>query len=129
MVAPPYDVLSSEETRARAAGRPGVFCTSPSPRSTCRRRPIPYSPAVYAKGRENFDRMLSAGVLVRDAKPCYYVYRITMGPHTQTGLVVAASVADYESGRIRRHEFTRPDKEDDRVRQIDSLNAQTGPVF
>ncbi len=129
VVAPPYDVLSSEEARARAAARPWSFLHISKPEIDLPPATDPYSPAVYARGRENFDRMLKEGVLVRDAKPCYYVYRITMGQHTQTGLVVAASVPDYESGRIRRHEFTRPDKEDDRVRQIDSLNAQTGPVF
>jgi uncharacterized protein (DUF1015 family) len=73
--------------------------------------------------------MLDAGILVRDAQPCYYAYRLTMGAHVQTGLVAAASVADYDSNRIRKHEFTRPDKEDDRVRQIEALNAQTGPVL
>jgi uncharacterized protein (DUF1015 family) len=66
---------------------------------------------------------------VRDSEPCYYVYRLLMGEHSQTGLVAAASVAAYDCNRIRRHEFTRPDKEDDRVRQIEALNAQTGPVL
>jgi uncharacterized protein (DUF1015 family) len=79
--------------------------------------------------RENLDRLRKEGVLARDPEPYYYFYRLVMGAHTQVGLVVAASVAAYEAGRIRRHEFTRPDKEDDRVRQIDALNAQTGPVF
>jgi uncharacterized protein (DUF1015 family) len=68
-------------------------------------------------------------VLARDAQPCYYVYRLTMGKHVQTGIVAVASVEAYDAGRIKKHEFTRPVKEDDRVRQIDSLNAQTGPVF
>ena len=66
---------------------------------------------------------------MRDEQPCYYVYRLVMGSHQQTGIVAVASVADYDTNRIRKHEFTRPDKEDDRVRQIDALNAQTGPVF
>jgi uncharacterized protein (DUF1015 family) len=73
--------------------------------------------------------MLSAGTLVRDAAPCYYAYRIVMDQHVQTGLVAAASVAAYDANRIRRHELTRPEKEDDRVRQIEALNAQTGPVL
>ena len=68
-------------------------------------------------------------MLVRDPAPRYYCYRLTMGRHVQTGLVAAASVAAYDTGRIKKHEFTRPVKEDDRVRQIDALNAQTGPVF
>ncbi len=89
----------------------------------------PYAPEVYAKAAENLAHMVGEGVLVRDPEACYYVYRLTMDGHSQTGLVAAASVPDYDSNRIRRHEFTRPDKEDDRVRQIDALNAQTGPVF
>jgi uncharacterized protein (DUF1015 family) len=77
--------------------------------------------------------MLAAGILAQDAAPCYYAYRLTMpsggGLHIQTGLVAVASIADYDSNRIRKHEFTRPDKEDDRVRQIEALDAQTGPVL
>ena len=69
------------------------------------------------------------GILIRDAKPCYYAYRLVMGNHVQTGLIAAASVADYDTNRIRKHEFTRPVKEDDRVNQIDAVNAQTGPVL
>jgi uncharacterized protein (DUF1015 family) len=84
---------------------------------------------VYAKGAENLRGMMTNGVLVRDEKPSLYVYRLTVGSIVQTGVVAAASLADYESNRIRKHELTRPDKEDDRVRQIDALNAQTGPVL
>ena len=84
---------------------------------------------MYAKGAKNLQALINRGVLIRDPQPCYYLYRLVMGEHTQTGLVAIASVADYDSNRIRKHEFTRPDKEDDRVRQIDALNAQTGPVF
>jgi uncharacterized protein (DUF1015 family) len=73
--------------------------------------------------------MLREGVLVRDPAPCYYVYRLIQGDHVQTGLVTAASVPAYDANRIRRHELTRPDKEEDRVRQIETLGAQTGPVL
>jgi uncharacterized protein (DUF1015 family) len=129
VIAPPYDVLSSEEARARAVGRPWSFLHISKPEIDLPLATDPYDAAVYAKGRENFERMTREAVLRRDPAPCYYFYRLVMGTHTQTGLVAAASVADYDSGRIRRHELTRPDKEDDRVRQIDALNAQTGPVF
>ena len=108
---------------------PGPSCTSPSPKSTCRRTPIPTPPRSTPRRPRTSARMIDAGVLMRDATPCYYAYRLTMGEHVQTGLVAAASVADYDSNRIRKHEFTRPDKEDDRVRQIEALNAQTGPVL
>ncbi len=89
----------------------------------------PYDQAVYAKAAENLKRMVAAGVLMRDATPCYYVYRLTWRGHTQTGLACVASLADYATNRIRKHELTTPVKEDDRVRQIEAVNAQTGPVM
>ncbi|MBA3903581.1 MAG: DUF1015 domain-containing protein [Rhodocyclaceae bacterium] len=129
VAAPPYDVLSADEARMRAAGKPWSFLHISKAEIDLPPETDHYSPQVYAKSRENFDRMIAAGVLRRDDAPCYYAYRLTMGEHRQTGLVAAASVADYDTNRIRKHEFTRPDKEDDRVRQIDALNAQTGPVL
>ncbi|PUD98162.1 MAG: DUF1015 domain-containing protein [Candidatus Sedimenticola endophacoides] len=89
----------------------------------------PYAPEVYAKAAENLERMLGEAVLVQDPHPTFYIYRLTMEGHVQTGLVAAASVEAYDRDRIKKHEFTRPKKEDDRVRQIDALDAQTGPVF
>jgi uncharacterized protein (DUF1015 family) len=129
VVAPPYDVLSTNEARERASGRPWSFLHISKPEIDLPADTNPYAPEVYAKGAENLQNMIRSGVLVRDAAPCYYVYRIVMGSHSQTGIVAAASVADYDTNRIRKHEFTRPDKEDDRVRQIDALDAQTGPVL
>jgi uncharacterized protein (DUF1015 family) len=129
VIAPPYDVLTTEEARARAAGRPWSFLHISKPEIDLAPGTDPYSPPVYAKAAENLARMLHAGVLVRDAAPAYYVYRIAAGEHVQTGVVVAASIVAYDANRIRRHEHTRPDKEDDRVRQIEALNAQTGPVL
>ncbi|KPK12363.1 MAG: hypothetical protein AMJ68_02430 [Acidithiobacillales bacterium SG8_45] len=129
VVAPPYDVLNTEEARERAKGRPYSFLHISKPEIDLPKGTDPYAQAVYEKGRANFQHMIAEGVLVRDEVPCYYFYRLVMGEHVQTGLVVVGSVADYDSNRIRKHEFTRPDKEDDRVRQIDALNAQTGPVF
>jgi len=129
VIAPPYDVLSAAEARMRAAGRPWSFLHISKAEIDLPPQTDPHAPEVYAAAADNLRRMLAAGTLVRDAAPCYYVYRIVMGNHSQTGLVAAASVAEYERNRIRRHELTRPDKEDDRVRQIDALNAQTGPVL
>ena len=129
VLAPPYDVVTTDEARARAAGKPWSFLHISRPEIDLAPGTDPYDASVYRKGRENFDKQIAAGVLQRDRTPCYYLYRLVMGQHTQTGLVAAASVAAYDSQRIRRHEHTRPDKEDDRVRQIDALNAQTGPVF
>lgn len=129
VVAPPYDVLSSAEARAHAAGKPWSFLHISKPEIDLAEDVDPYSPAVYAKAADNLKRMLEQGVLARDPHVAYYVYRIVMGSHEQTGLVAGASVEQYEAGRIKRHEFTRPAKEDDRVRQIEAIDAQTGPVL
>ena len=129
VAAPPYDVVSSAEAREMAADRPWSFLHISRAEVDLPEDTDPYDARVYARARDNLSRMLAEGVLVRDPAPCYYVYRLTMGTHRQTGLVVTASVDAYSGNRIRRHELTRPIKEDDRVRQIDALNAQTGPVF
>ena len=129
VAAPPYDVMNAAEARRMVAGRPWSFLHISRPEVDLPEDIDPYCATVYAKSRENLDLMLAEGVLIRDPAARYYVYRLTMGRHTQTGLVAAASVAAYDSGRIKKHEFTRPVKEDDRVRQIEALNAQTGPVF
>lgn len=129
VLAPPYDVLSSAEARERAKGKPWSFLHISKPEIDLDPAIDPYDPAVYTKAAENLQRMIAAGVLTRDAKPSYYVYRLTWRGHTQTGLAAAASVTDYNSNRIRKHEFTTPVKEDDRVRQIEAVNAQTGPVM
>jgi uncharacterized protein (DUF1015 family) len=129
VIAPPYDVLNSEEARVLAAGKPWSFLHISKAEIDLSAGTDPYAPAVYVRAAENLERMVNAGILIRDKQPHYYVYRLTMGSHVQTGLVAAASVADYDTNRIRKHEYTRPAKEDDRVRQIKALNAQTGPVL
>jgi uncharacterized protein (DUF1015 family) len=129
VIAPPYDVLNTEEARERAKDKPWSFLHISKPEIDLPEGTDPYSPEVYARGAENLQRKIEEGILKRDSKPCYYVYQLTMGDHVQTGLVAGASVADYDTNRIRKHEFTRPVKEDDRVRQIDAVNAQTGPVL
>ncbi|MDR2111785.1 MAG: DUF1015 domain-containing protein, partial [Candidatus Accumulibacter sp.] len=129
VAAPPYDVLSSDEARARAAGKPHSFLHISKAEIDLPPDIDHYAPEVYARSAENLKKLIDGGVLIREAKPCYYAYRLVMGTHTQTGLIATASVAAYDAGRIRKHEFTRPDKEDDRVRQIEALNAQTGPVL
>ncbi|WP_028487910.1 DUF1015 domain-containing protein [Thiothrix lacustris] len=129
VIAPPYDVLNSAEARERADGKPWSFLHISKPEIDLPEKTDPYSAEVYAKAAENLARIREAGLLVRDEQPCYYAYRLIMDGHSQTGLVAGASVADYDTNRIRKHEFTRPVKEDDRVRQIDAVNAQTGPVL
>jgi uncharacterized protein (DUF1015 family) len=129
VLAPPYDVLSSAEARDRAKGKPWSFLHISKPEIDLDPAIDPYDRAVYAKAAENLDRMTSSGILKRDDKPCYYVYRLTWRDRTQTGLAAVASIADYVTNRIRKHELTTPVKEDDRVRQIEAVDAQTGPVM
>jgi uncharacterized protein (DUF1015 family) len=129
VAAPPYDVLNSEEARARASGKPWSFLHISRPEIDLPADTDVHAPEVYAKAADNLRRMLDAGVLVRDRQPAYYAWRMVMGSHVQTGIALSASVAAYDANRVRRHELTRPDKEDDRVRQIEALDAQTGPVL
>ena len=125
----PYDVMSSDEARKLAADNPLSFLRVSKPEIDLPRGTDLYAPRVYAKGREHFDRLIRDGVLRPDAQPGFYLYRQIMGPHQQVGLVAAASCQDYLEGVIKKHELTRVDKEDDRVRHIEALNAQTGPAF
>ncbi len=129
VAAPPYDVLNTVEARHRAHGKPSSFLHISKPEIDLPEGTDPYSPVVYAKGAENLRHLIETGVLLRDEKPHYYVYQIRMGEHLQTGIAGVGSVVEYDRNRIRKHEYTRPDKEDDRVRQITALNAQTGPVL
>ena len=125
----PYDVMSSEEARQIAANNPLSFLHVSKPEIDLPPGTDPYSPEVYAKGKENLERLIAQGALQQDGQPSFYLYRQIMGSHSQIGLVAAASCEDYLKGIIKKHEFTRFDKEDDRVRHIEALNSQTGPVF
>ncbi len=129
IAAPPYDVLNSEEAREMARENPYSFLHINKPEIDLNPGIDPYDERVYRKGAENFRRFLSEGIIFQDKTPCFYVYRQIMGDHRQTGLVAAASVEDYQADRIKKHELTRPDKEDDRLKHISYQNAQVGPVF
>jgi uncharacterized protein (DUF1015 family) len=129
VLAPPYDVLSSAEARERAQGKPWSFLHVSKAEIDLPPSTDPYDGAVYAKAAESLQRMIGAGVFVRDASPFYYVYRLTWRGHVETGLAAIASLDAYATNRIRKHELTTPAKEDDRVRQIEAVNAQTGPVM
>ncbi len=125
----PYDVMSSDEARAIASGNSLSFFHVSKPEVDRPPGLDIYSSQVYLKGKENFIRMIAAGALQQDQNRAFYLYRQIMGKHSQTGLVAAASCEEYLKNIIKKHELTRPDKEDDRVRHIETLNAQTGPVF
>ena len=129
VLAPPYDVLSSAEARERAEGKPWSFLHVSKAEIDLDPGVDLYDRAVYAKAAENLKHMIAAGVLIRDAAPRYYIYRLTWRGRVETGLAAVASVAAYNANRIRKHENTTPAKEDDRVRQIEAVNAQTGPVM
>ncbi len=129
ILAPPYDVLSSAEARERAKDKPWSFLHISKAEIDLAPSIDPYDAAVYAKATANLRAMIDAGVLMRDAKACYYVYRLTWRGRAQTGLAAVASLDAYAKNRIRKHELTTPAKEDDRVRQIEAVNAQTGPVM
>ncbi|MBC8128533.1 MAG: DUF1015 domain-containing protein [Gloeobacteraceae cyanobacterium ES-bin-144] len=125
----PYDVMSSEEALVMAEGNPLSFLRVSKPEIDLPAGVDLYSDAVYSKGRENFLKLIEDGVLRRDAAPMFHLYRQVMGGHSQIGLVGLASSQEYLENIVKKHELTRPDKEDDRVRHIESLDAQTGPVF
>jgi uncharacterized protein (DUF1015 family) len=125
----PYDVMSSEEARALASNKPLSFLRVSKPEIDLPQGTNIYSPEVYAKGKENLDRLIQSGNLRQDKIPGLYLYRQVMGRHTQLGLVATASCEEYILNIIKKHELTRVDKEDDRVRHIEALNSQTGPVF
>jgi uncharacterized protein (DUF1015 family) len=125
----PYDVMSVEEARAMAAGNPDSFLHVSRPEIDLPAEIDPHAETVYVQGKQNLDGFIQRGALVQDSLESFYVYRQRMGGITQTGLVVCASVDDYQSGVIKKHEHTRPDKEDDRVNHIDYLDANDEPVF
>ena len=125
----PYDVMSSDEARQMAAGNPLSFLHVSKPEIDLPSGTDLYAPEVYAKGKENFNRLIAEGALRQDTQPRFYLYRQIMGRHSQVGLVAAASCEEHLRGVIKKHELTRPDKEEDRVRHIEALNSQTGPVF
>jgi uncharacterized protein (DUF1015 family) len=129
VLAPPYDVLSSAEARDRVKGKPWSFLHVSKAEIDLDPGIDPYDRAVYAKAAESLRGMIAAGVLVRDDKPCYYAYRLTWRDRVETGFAAVASIAAYAENRIRRHELTTLVKEDDRVRQIEAVEGQTGPVM
>jgi uncharacterized protein (DUF1015 family) len=125
----PYDVMDVAEARAMAAGNPDSFLHVSRPEIDLPDEIDCHDEAVYVQGQENLAEFIRRGVLIQEQQECFYVYRQRMGTITQTGLVVCASVDDYQSGVIKKHEHTRADKEEDRVKHIDYLDANDEPVF
>lgn len=125
----PYDVLNSAEAKIEAQGNPYSFLHITKSEIDLPDDTSQYDEDVYQKAKENLAAFVKRDVLFREDKECYYIYQLVMGGRTQTGLVAVSSVKDYEEGRIKKHEFTRPDKEQDRINHIRISGAQTGNVF
>lgn len=125
----PYDVLNSAEARAERQGNDYSFLRINKPEVDLAEGVDAYSDEVYEKGRKNLDAFINDGWLVQDSSESYYIYRQKMGDHEQTGLVACSWIEDYFSDRIKKHEFTRPKKENDRIRHMATLGAHVGPVF
>ena len=127
VAAPPYDVLNSEEAKAMAGEKSLLHITKPE--IDFDPMPDEHAPEVYDRAVENFRLWQQRGWLVRDQKPCYYIYAQTMGSRTQYGFVLCAHAQDYVEGRIKKHELTRKDKEDDRMVHVEIQSANIEPVF
>ncbi|HET9824123.1 MAG TPA: DUF1015 family protein [Chitinophagaceae bacterium] len=125
----PYDVLNSEEARVEATGNPYSFLHITKSEIDLPAKLDIHSRVVYDMAKENLDRFVSDGILLREKSSCYYIYQLTMNAKTQTGLVCLSSVDDYFNDIIKKHEFTRPEKEKDRIDHMLAIKAQTGNVF
>jgi uncharacterized protein (DUF1015 family) len=125
----PYDVVTTEEARSLALGNPLSFLHVIRPEIDCGAGVDVHADEVYAKAAENFQKLQSEGVLFQEDEPSLYVYRLREGEHEQTGLAACCAVEEYENGSIRKHEYTRKDKEDDRLRHMLTLSAHAGPVL
>ena len=129
VASPPYDVLNTKEARTMAQGNPYSFLRVNKSELEFDDSVNPYSDEVYERARDNLKKLEDQGVLIRDSRPCFYLYRLTMDGRSQTGLVALTSVEEYDEGKIKKHEHTRPEKVDDRARHITIVGAQVGPVF
>lgn len=125
----PYDVVNSEEAAEMVIGNPYSFLHVDKAEIDLPAGTDIYSPEVYEKAKSNLEKMITDGVLVKDEKPMLYVYELTMDGRSQTGLVACTSIDEYMQGIIKKHELTREDKEQDRIRHVDICNANTGPIF
>ena len=125
----PYDVMSSAEAREMVKGDPYSFLHVDRAEIDLDPSVDIYSPEVYQKAADNLNKMITDGIYIHDEKPCMYIYRLTMDGRSQTGLVACASIDEYINNKIKKHELTREDKEQDRIRHVDTCNANTGPIF
>ena len=125
----PYDVMTSEEAREMVKGNPYSFLHVDKAEIDLPEDIDHYSDEVYEKAKENLNEMIGRGVYIHDENPVFYIYRLTMNKKSQTGIVSCTSIDEYIENKIKKHELTRADKEEDRIRHVDTCNANTGPIF
>ena len=126
---PPYDTLSSDEARSRTKNNNKSFLRVIKPEVDFKIGTEPSGSKLHEHAATNLSNYISNGNLIEDKDQCLYIYQISMGAHVQTGIIAAVSVEEYDSGIIKKHEYTRPEKEDDRTMHIKVTKANTGPVF
>ena len=125
----PYDVMNSEEAREMVKDKPYSFLHVDKAEVDLPEDTDIYSEEVYLKAKANMEKLVTDGICKQDEKPCFYIYKQIMNGQSQTGLVGCASIDDYMNNSIKKHEFTRADKEADRIRHVDYCDANTGPIF
>ena len=125
----PYDVYNRQEACEAVKGNPYSFLNIDRPETQFPAEVDTYDDRVYEKARELLDSQIKEGIYVTDPDPAYYLYELTMDGRSQTGIVACCAVDDYINGVIKKHENTREDKEQDRIRHVDATNAHTGPIF
>lgn len=125
----PYDVMTSEEAREMVKGNPYSFLHVDKAEIDLPKSIDHYSDEVYEKAKENLSSMIEKGIYIQDEKPVLYIYRLTMNGKSQTGIAACTSIDEYIENKIKKHELTRADKEEDRIRHVDTCNANTGPIF
>jgi uncharacterized protein (DUF1015 family) len=125
----PYDVMNTAEAKAMAEGNPNSFLHVSRAEIDLPQEVDIHSAAVYAKANENFRKLITDGVLVQEEKPCYYIYAQTMNGRRQFGIAACSSIDDYFSDTIKKHEYTRPEKELDRIQHMEAVQAHVGPIF
>ncbi len=129
VASPPYDVMNSSEAREKVKDNPWSYLHITKSEIDLPENTDVHTQRVYEKAKENLEAFIRKEILFREMKPCYYIYELVMNARSQTGLVAASSVDDYENDIIKKHEFTRPEKENDRINHIKTSGAQTGNVF
>lgn len=125
----PYDVYTRKEAKKEVEKNPLSFLKIDRPETMFPDEMDMYAPKVYQKARKVLEEMIEKGEFIQDETPCYYLYELTRNGHKQTGIVACASIDDYFNGTIKKHENTREEKEQDRIRHVDTLDTQTGPIF